>query len=260
MSDIEIFQENIDIGYTEETQPASSEEFFKVIENRRSIRVFQDIDIPNEVIEKSLDAALKAPNSSNLQTWKFYRIKDKEVLKKVAHACLSQPAAKTAKEIIVSTAKLSQWKMTRDLMIKEFEKQKQEGVPVPDAAFEYYKNIVPLAYNQGPLGIIGFFKSLYFKILGLKKPIPREPVNKADMRVWAHKSAALACENFMLAMSAQGFDTCPMEGYDSSRLKKILNLDSDEEVVMALGCGKRDPKKVYGPRLRFEKELFIKTI
>ena len=42
------------------------------------------------------------------------------------------------------------------------------------------------------------------------------------MKVWSQKTTALACQNFMLSMRAYGFDTCPMEGFDSSRLKKIL--------------------------------------
>jgi nitroreductase len=65
------------------------------------------------------------------------------------------------------------------------------------------------------------------------------------MGLWANKSCALACENFMLGMSAHGFDTCPMEGYDSSRVKKILGLHSGDEVVMVISAGKRDQKGVY---------------
>jgi nitroreductase len=34
----------------------------------------------------------------------------------------------------------------------------------------------------------------------------------------------------MLAMSNEGYDTCPMEGFDSRRVKKILNLPFGAEV------------------------------
>ena len=40
------------------------------------------------------------------------------------------------------------------------------------------------------------------------------------MKVWSQKTTALACQNFMLSMRAYGYDTCPMEGLDSTRVKK----------------------------------------
>ena len=57
--------------------------------------------------------------------------------------------------------------------------------------------------------------------------LPREPIGKWGMRIWAHKSTALACAHFMLAMRAHGFDTCPMEGLDSARVKRILGLPKE---------------------------------
>jgi nitroreductase len=80
------------------------------------------------------------------------------------------------------------------------------------------------------------------------------------MRVWAHKSTALACENIMLGFSAFGFDTCPMEGFDSARVKKVLNLGRESEICMVISAGKRAKNGVYGPRIRFGKEQFVKVI
>ena len=54
------------------------------------------------------------------------------------------------------------------------------------------------------------------------------------MKIWAHKTTALACENFMLAMRAAGYDTCPMEGMDSKRVKKILGLKQKEYITMVI--------------------------
>ena len=54
---------------------------------------------------------------------------------------------------------------------------------------------------------------------GLTQATPREPIGWSDMRVWAHKSTALSAAHFMLAMRAEGYDTCPMEGMDSRRVK-----------------------------------------
>src|SRR3990167_2472690 len=135
---------------------------------------------------------------------------------------------------------------------------KKSPSKVPASAITYYQKLVPIAYTQGPFNLFGIFKKVIFFFMGLIKPTPREPTSHADMRVWATKSCSLACENLMLAFRAYGFDSCPMEGLDSKRVKKLLKLPRDAEVVMAISVGKRAPQGVYGPRIRFERELFIK--
>ena len=42
----------------------------------------------------------------------------------------------------------------------------------------------------------------------------------------------------MMALVAQGYDSCPMEGFDQNRVKKILKLNSKSHIVMVLGVGK----------------------
>jgi nitroreductase len=51
------------------------EEFLK---SRRSIRKFQDKDVPNEVLIKLIEIANNAPNSNNNEPWKFIFIRDKK--------------------------------------------------------------------------------------------------------------------------------------------------------------------------------------
>lgn len=85
--------------------------------------------------------------------------------------------------------------------------------------------------------------------MGWKKPMVRE-VTGSDIRVVVHKSAALAAQTFMLSMVAEGHDTCPVEGFDSVRLKRFLNLPSKAEVNMVITCGKRIPEGIYGERFR----------
>ena len=64
----------------------------------------------------------------------------------------------------------------------------------------------------------------------------------------------------MMALVAQGYDSCPMEGFDHKRVKKILKLNSESHVVMVLGVGKADPKGIYGERFRIDEDLVIKII
>ena len=72
-----------------------------------------------------------------------------------------------------------------------------------------------------------------------------------------HKSTALAAQNFMMSMAGYGYDTCPMEGFDSKRLKQILKLPSASQISMVIGCGIRKTEGVYGERFRIPfKEVY----
>ena len=78
-----------------------------------------------------------------------------------------------------------------------------------------------------------------------------------DLRVVGHKSTALAAQNFMMSMAGYGYDTCPMEGFDSKRLKQILKLPSASQISMVIGCGIRKTEGVYGERFRIPfKEVY----
>lgn len=245
-----------EVEHADELRPISAESFDNIIHNRRSVRNYTDEKIPEEVVKKVLDWALLAPNSSNLQCWEFYWVRSPEKKVQLVEACFGQPAARTAQELIVAVAKLDGWKTVRKQMLEIFDADER----VPPAAKHYYKTLVPLVYGQGPLNILGFAKTIFTTIAGLFKPLPREPQSRADMRVWAVKSVALACENIMLGFSSFGYDSCPMEGLDSARVKRILGLGRNQEVVMAISAGKRDKKGVYGPRIRMPRDQFVKTV
>ena len=76
-------------------------EFQAIVNLRRSNRKFDaNIPVPDEVIKRSLDAAILSPNSSNMQLWEFYWIQDPEERAKYTALCLGQSAAKTAKQLV----------------------------------------------------------------------------------------------------------------------------------------------------------------
>ncbi len=83
--------------------------FESVLRSRRSVRVYDGSAIPQEIVERCLDLALLAPNSSNLQTWEFYWVRTQEKKSKLVKACLSQPAAATAAELFVCVARPDLW-------------------------------------------------------------------------------------------------------------------------------------------------------
>lgn len=253
----EIFTKVPDFAHVEEFFETNPEEFGKIINNRRSVRVYTNEKVPKHVVEKVLDWGLAAPNSSNLQPWEFYWIQDPRKKSEIVEACFNQPAARTAQEIIVAVARTDTWNRTRKEMLELFAKSEQK---VPASALAYYEKLAPTVYTQGPLSVFGFAKRIFATGVGLFRPIPREPFSHSDMRVWAVKSTALGCQNIKMGFSAFGFDTCPMEGLDSKRVKKTLGLGRGAEIVMAISVGKRDKKGVYGPKIRMSRERFVKIV
>jgi nitroreductase len=261
MSNDNIFNRIPDLNYTESAAKPCPEVFDELIRSRRSVRVYdQEQEIPEAVIRQVLSWALLAPNSSNLQCWEFIWVKDQEKKRELAKLCFDQPAARTAKELIVAVAKPSLWKSHAQLMLKHFDEQEAKGQVVPKSARQYYQKIVPFVYTQGPLSIIGLIKKPFIFLVGLFKIVPRQPTSLGELKKWAVKSTALASQNFMLGMSAHGFDTCPMEGFDETRVKKLLGLKRLDEVVMVISAGMRATNGVYGPRIRFEEKQFIRVI
>jgi nitroreductase len=234
---------------------SSNSEFNSIVNYRRSVRVYDANKLlDTEKVKNCIELSTLAPNSSNMQLWEFYHITDSQVLKQLSIACLNQNAAKTAQQMVVFVVRKDKWKLRAkqnfnfiDNQFKNLPKGKFENRE--KMAKNYYSKLIPTIYTDF-FGIFGFFKMLFFNVLGIFRPMYRE-VSQSDIRVVAHKSTALAAQTFMLAMAAEKYDTCPMEGFDSKLVKKALNLPYASEINMIISCGIRDEAKgIYGERFR----------
>jgi nitroreductase len=168
-------------------------------------------------------------------------------------ACLDQNAAKTAKQLVVIVARKDLWRKratanTEFIMKGIGDKPKSQYTKREKFALGYYTKIIPSIYVDF-FGLLGWLRYVVFSIIGLFRPVYRQ-VRNSDLRIVAHKSAGLAAQNFMISMAAIGYDTCPMEGSDTKRIKSILKLPRGSEITMVIGCGIRDSKGVYGDRFR----------
>jgi nitroreductase len=61
-------------------------DFSKLLEQRRSVRDYEDKKVPLELIQEILDDAIKAPNAGNMQLWRFVIVNNKEWMKKISDA------------------------------------------------------------------------------------------------------------------------------------------------------------------------------
>ena len=238
-----------------------SREFQEIVEFRRSNRKFDPaVIVPGEIIQRSLERAVLSPNSSNMQLWEFYWIRSEEMLKKFVPLCMNQQAARTAKHMVVFVTRKDKWKQRAEwnlLRIKE--NIKGEPNAIQKKALKYYGVIMPLLYMRDPLRVMGFVKMIISFFVGLTRPFFRSG-GRAQQRIMVHKSCALAAQTFMLSIAAEGFHTCPMEGFDELRVKRALNLPYGAEINMIISVGKGTEAGIWGPRFRVPNEevIFVK--
>lgn len=219
-------------------------DFHEAVDTRRSVRDFLPDPVPDDVLQRCLDAALKAPSSSNLQPWEFVVFRDPASRRRADAVCLDQACVRTAPLLIAVVARWDTWRRNRDHILQTFAAR---GTLRPSQA-RYYRKLIPLVYTNGPWNLLGWWKHPVGRLVSLFRPCP-SPMTRGDVRVIANKSTALAAATFMLALRAEGYDSCPMEGFDPWRAKRLLGLGSDAEVCMFIAAGKRSASGVYWDRV-----------
>lgn len=66
-------------------------EFYEVISKRRSIRQFEGREIPREVLERILDAGLRAPSSNHQRRWELVTLTEKAIIHDLAQIVRPYP-------------------------------------------------------------------------------------------------------------------------------------------------------------------------
>ena len=86
-------------------------EFYEVIRRRLSVRAYKPDPVPEEVLNRILEAGRLAPSAKNLQPWKFIIIRDEKIRQALVPACRNQQFIAQAPVIICACALLEQaWK------------------------------------------------------------------------------------------------------------------------------------------------------
>ncbi|MFN7708567.1 MAG: nitroreductase family protein [Sphingobacteriia bacterium] len=233
--------------------------FARIVERRRSCRLFEPEPMPEVLLRKALHEATLSANSSNMQTWEFHWVRTPELKAKIAEACMSQPGAVSAPDLIVLVYRRSKYKAHTRFMLEYLKQNLPANTPPSKRKerFAYYEKLMPLLYWQDFFGLKGYLLKPFFSFQGLFKPTFRQTL-KADLRIMGHKSLALAGQTLMLSIAAAGYDSLPMEGLDTARIKKVLGLRGCE-VSWVLAVGKGKPEGLYGPRIRVPEEQVIFT-
>ncbi len=92
-------------------KPADSEKIrelysniiFSMIKSRRSTRKYLEYDVPDELLERILDAAGYAPSAGNFQPYEFIVVKNAETRKYIAESCKQPWMAEAPVHIVACT-------------------------------------------------------------------------------------------------------------------------------------------------------------
>jgi nitroreductase len=199
-------------------------EFYDVINSRRTVRDFENEEIPEEILEKIIAAAFKAPTNDHMRDWHYIIIRDKEVA-----ASLLDIVPKG-----ISDADMNQ--LIRDWNLNDPLQQ------------ECYRNAVPKQYR------------MLFDASAIIVPLLKEKTDILHPENISHLNgfASIWCsiENIFLAATAEGYG-CNLRiplGNEGEHAKKVLGIPDDYFMPCFIGIGR--PKKGIAPVM--QKEIHVR--
>ena len=241
------------------------EAFRAVAEARRSARSSLPELIPEPVLAACFDVAIRAPSSHNLEIWRFLDVRTPEARAALNHLCLDQPQVQQAANLIVAVARPELWRLGAQRLLARLRADARDGAADDDYRAwlprlqKKYELMVPLLFADGPLHVLAPAKAALLWAIGQFRPVMRGPFGRSEQQLWAVKTTALACENFMLALVAAGYDSCPLEGFDEPRVKRLLALPDEARVVMVIAAGRRGLHALI-PQVRHERAFYIERV
>lgn len=174
---------------------------FDAIHQRRAIRHFDpQHEVSEEHIRKFFEATIQSPTSFNIQNWRFVIVRDKQLRQKIRAAASDQKQITEASLLIVLTADLKAWKKS---------------------PARYWRD----APSDVAQWLVNWMKSFY-------------EGHDQLQRDEAMRSCGIAGQTMMLAAKAMGLDSCPMIGFDASKVGELINLPEDHVIGFMIAVGK----------------------
>ena len=183
-------------------------EFYEVIEKRRTIRDFMPEEIPQDVIERVIAAALKAPTNDHMRDWQYVIVRDKDV---------------TARLLDIVPKGISDDDMEQLIKDWNLDDSIQQ---------ECYRNAVPKQYRM-----LFDASAIIVPLLKQKTDI-LHPENVSHLNGFA--SIWCSIENIFLAATAEGYG-CNLRiplGNESEHAREVLGYPEDYYMPCFIGIGR----------------------
>ena len=195
----------------------------EAVQERRATPSFDGEPIPDEDLKRILEAGLSAPSGYNLQPWRFVVVRSPEQRRRLRGAAFNQAKVEEASAVIVACGDQDGWRTDMEEMIR----MGRENGMLENYAAQARANI-PLYLGNHP-----------------------------NLTAWLNRHVMIALTTMMWMAEVLGYDTAPMEGYESDKVCEVLRLPLSYEVVALLGIGHlRGADKFYGGRFSMQRTVF----
>ncbi|WP_433335637.1 nitroreductase family protein [Spirillospora sp. CA-294931] len=201
----------------------------EAIRTRRTIRHYRPDPIPETLLDELLDLALEAPSSWNLQDRSIVAVSSPEGLEGLTWAAGGQPQPNEAPVVLVFVAEPQLW---RDDNADIYDTARASG-----------------AWNDE---FITWFA-------GETRAFQESLDQRGLLREYAIKDAMIAATYVMLAATEMGLATSPMNGWDESKVKKVLGIEDRDDLAIALmvSVGYSDEERAHPGRRERHRNLFF---
>jgi nitroreductase len=229
--------------------------FQHINRDRRAIRDFDGSPIADDEIEAIIGEALLAPSSGNSQPYIIHWLRDPAMMAAGVAACRNQRAARSASTLLVFVAG-SRFALET---ISKFHAYVESTGELSEKSRRYHlretqtrRRFLRIAPSLLWLPLLSLLTTVFpsFALL---------PVGSNGLRHWAARSALFAAQTILLAASARGLDTCPMEGFDPRKLGRILGLERGDVIALVVALGRRRPDALIEPRWRRSFEAAVQV-
>lgn len=183
-------------------------DFYEVIEKRRTVRDFENTDIPDDVMERIIGAGLKAPTNDHMRDWHYIIIKDKGT------------ASRLLDIVPKGISDEDMEKLIKDWNLSDSDQQ------------EAYKNAVPKQHRM-----LFEASAIIIPLLKQKTDI-LHPDNISHLNGFA--SIWCSIENIFLAATAENYG-CTLRiplGNEAEYSRSILGYPTDYFMPCFIGIGK----------------------
>lgn len=183
-------------------------EFYRVLENRRTIRDFSDREVSDEVLEKILSAAFKTPTNDHLRQFEFVVVRGRENILR-----LISPVADNTRVIQQSGLEAAAETMDKD-----------EHAMFVDALPKQQRMLM-----QSNCLVLPFFRQKEYPLC--------KPADQSSLNYFA--SAWAAVENMLLAATAEGL-ACAFRipiGDEPAHVKRLVGAPEGYEFTCFLAVG-----------------------
>jgi nitroreductase len=202
-------------------------ELANLIKSRRSIRVWQDKPVPEEMLLQAVELATWAPNGANFQNWYFYIVLNKDIIKAIADA------------IQASTRNMASWPETVQAGGSALPSRTPQGASAPPTPQRSPLGTAPAMILVGSRRI----ENPRVKILEARSKVDERA---AQMLQWDSilnarlQSVSASVAYLLLVLHQMGLGAVWMTGplaLAKGDIEKILKIPSDMDILAMIPVG-----------------------